>query len=46
MLYATLHECDDLQVNRIVVLMPPDLPEWRAIRDRLLRATRPSANRA
>ena len=25
----------------IVVLMPPDLPEWRAVRDRLLRATRP-----
>lgn len=40
-LYATLHECDGLGVSRIVVLMPPDLPEWQAIRDRLRRATVP-----
>jgi hypothetical protein len=28
----------------IVVVMPPDRPEWLAIRDRLLRATRPIAD--
>jgi L-threonylcarbamoyladenylate synthase len=41
-LYAVLHECDSSGVERIVVVMPPDLPEWRVIRDRLIRATRPA----
>jgi L-threonylcarbamoyladenylate synthase len=40
-LYDILHRCDALGVQTIVVLMPPDQPEWRAVRDRLLRATRP-----
>jgi len=40
-LYASLHECDALNVDLIVVVMPPDQPEWRTIRDRLFRATRP-----
>ena len=39
-LYDTLHRCDSLGVRSIMVLMPPDEPEWRAVRDRLLRATR------
>lgn len=39
-LYATLHECDRLGLSRILVVLPPDRPEWRAIRDRLQRATR------
>jgi L-threonylcarbamoyladenylate synthase len=39
-LYDILHRCDLLGVRAIIVLMPPDKPEWRAIRDRLLRATR------
>lgn len=42
-LYDVLHQCDALGVESIVVLMPPDLPDWQAIRDRLLRATRPLA---
>jgi L-threonylcarbamoyladenylate synthase len=41
-LYAALHQLDTLGVDRIVVLMPPDQPEWTAIRDRLLKATRPA----
>jgi L-threonylcarbamoyladenylate synthase len=40
-LYEVLHQCDALGVKSILVVMPPDLPDWRAIRDRLLRATRP-----
>jgi L-threonylcarbamoyladenylate synthase len=40
-LYASLRVCDALNVDFIVVVMPPDQPEWRTIRDRLLRATRP-----
>jgi L-threonylcarbamoyladenylate synthase len=42
-LYDVLHRCDALGVGSIVVLMPPDEPQWRAVRDRLLRATRPLA---
>lgn len=37
-LYATLHELDDGRFERIVVILPPELPEWTAIRDRLARA--------
>ena len=40
-LYAALHHLDALGLDRIVVLMPPDRPEWTAIRDRLQKATRP-----
>ena len=40
-LYDVLHEFDALRPRAIVVIMPPDRPEWLAIRDRLLRATRP-----
>jgi L-threonylcarbamoyladenylate synthase len=40
-LYEALHHCDAVSARAIVVVMPPDAPEWRAIRDRLLRATRP-----
>jgi L-threonylcarbamoyladenylate synthase len=39
--YDILHRCDLLGLRSIVVLMPPDEPDWRAVRDRLLRATRP-----
>jgi L-threonylcarbamoyladenylate synthase len=41
--YAVLRELDDMPVDAIYVEVPPDLPEWAAIRDRLLRATRPLA---
>jgi L-threonylcarbamoyladenylate synthase len=40
--YAALHHLDALGLERIVVLMPPDRPEWTAIRDRMLKATRPA----
>jgi L-threonylcarbamoyladenylate synthase len=42
-LYETLHHCDALGLRAIVVVMPPDRTEWQAVRDRLLRATRPLA---
>jgi L-threonylcarbamoyladenylate synthase len=38
-LYVVLHECDGLPLEVVVVLPPPDGPEWTAIRDRLRRAT-------
>ena len=37
--YATLHALDLLSPARIIVTLPPDAPEWLAIRDRLLRAS-------
>ncbi|VTS02631.1 translation factor sua5 : Uncharacterized protein OS=Actinoplanes utahensis GN=MB27_13500 PE=4 SV=1: Sua5_yciO_yrdC: SUA5 [Gemmata massiliana] len=37
-LYAALHELDNGQYDRIVIEMPPDTPEWAAVRDRLTRA--------
>ncbi len=40
-LYEVLHRFDALAVDLIVVLMPPNLPEWSAVRDRLERATAP-----
>jgi L-threonylcarbamoyladenylate synthase len=40
-LYDILHQCDSLGLESIVVVMPPDSPEWLAVRDRLQRATRP-----
>jgi L-threonylcarbamoyladenylate synthase len=38
-LYVVLHQCDALNVDLVVVVPPPDRPEWSAIRDRLWRAT-------
>ena len=40
-LYDVLHRFDAARPQAIVVVMPPDRLEWLAIRDRLLRATRP-----
>jgi L-threonylcarbamoyladenylate synthase len=40
-LYLVLRQCDALNLDLIVVLPPPDRPEWAAIRDRLHRATLP-----
>jgi L-threonylcarbamoyladenylate synthase len=37
-LYAVLHVLDESGVERIVVALPPDQPEWLAVRDRLRRA--------
>lgn len=41
-LYALLHELDDGRYDRIVIEMPPDTPEWAAVRDRLTRAAAPA----
>jgi L-threonylcarbamoyladenylate synthase len=40
-LYSALHDLDALGLSLIVVVPPPDRPEWRAVRDRLWRATIP-----
>lgn len=37
-LYSTLHKFDQQQFDWIAVELPPDLPEWAPIRDRLVRA--------
>ncbi len=38
-LYEALHRLDALNVAQLLVLMPPDKPEWLAILDRLKRVT-------
>lgn len=38
LLFAALHELDDVGVSAIVVEAVPDLPIWDAVRDRLKRA--------
>ncbi len=38
-IYAELHQCDATGAEWIVVEAPPDAPEWRAIADRLRRAS-------
>lgn len=38
-LYAVLHELDEANCDRLLVLLPPDDDEWMAVRDRLLRAS-------
>ncbi|MCS6866912.1 MAG: L-threonylcarbamoyladenylate synthase [Gemmataceae bacterium] len=43
-LYATLHELDDGRFDRLIVQLPPDRPEWAAVRDRLLRAAAKNEN--
>jgi L-threonylcarbamoyladenylate synthase len=40
-LYATLHDLDDGVLDFILIIPPPDEPQWRAIRDRIWRATKP-----
>lgn len=37
-LYSELHALDATGYDRIVIEMPPDTPEWAAVRDRLTRA--------
>ena len=39
--YATLRELDAMNLPAIYIEIPPDRPEWLAVRDRILRATRP-----
>jgi L-threonylcarbamoyladenylate synthase len=40
-LYKVLHELDSWGLDFILIIPPPDEPEWRAIRDRIWRATKP-----
>ena len=40
-LYEVLRELDAMGLESIYIEMPPDVPEWAAVRDRLLRATAP-----
>lgn len=39
-LYDALHRCDESGATLVLILMPPDRPEWAALRDRLCRAAR------
>jgi L-threonylcarbamoyladenylate synthase len=39
--YARLRELDQSGVATIYIEMPPDHPEWTAVRDRIIRATQP-----
>jgi L-threonylcarbamoyladenylate synthase len=39
--YARLRELDQSGVPAIYIEMPPDAPEWTAVRDRITRATQP-----
>jgi L-threonylcarbamoyladenylate synthase len=39
--YSRLREFDQSGVNAIYIEMPPDQPEWTAMRDRIIRATQP-----
>ncbi len=39
--YAILRDVDGQNVRAIYIEMPPDRPEWAAIRDRIARATQP-----
>ena len=38
-LYSELHRCDELGAKFIIVETPPETIEWRAITDRLKRAS-------
>ncbi len=40
-LYSRLRLLDQQQLRAIYVELPPDAPAWRAVRDRVLRATKP-----
>jgi L-threonylcarbamoyladenylate synthase len=37
--YATLRRLDEMKLREIVIEMPPNLPAWTAVRDRISRAT-------
>ena len=39
--YARLRELDASGASAIYIEMPPDTPEWTAVRDRITRATQP-----
>jgi L-threonylcarbamoyladenylate synthase len=39
--YAVLRELDAMGLREIFIELPPARPEWEAVRDRIIRATRP-----
>jgi L-threonylcarbamoyladenylate synthase len=39
--YARLRDLDRQHLSAIFIEMPPDLPQWIAVRDRITRATKP-----
>jgi L-threonylcarbamoyladenylate synthase len=39
--YARLRMLDRQDLKSIYIVMPPDAPQWAAVRDRIFRATRP-----
>jgi len=43
--YARLRLLDAQQLRAIYIELPPDVPQWHAVRDRILRATRPLAEK-
>lgn len=40
-LYAVLRDLDTMKLRAIFIEIPPDEPKWAAVRDRLMRASRP-----
>lgn len=42
-LYAALHQLDESELLRIIIVEPPEGPEWLAVRDRVMRASEPEA---
>ena len=40
-LYSRLRQLDQQQLRAIYIELPPNVPEWHAVRDRILRATKP-----
>jgi L-threonylcarbamoyladenylate synthase len=42
-LYRVLRELDGMSLRTIYIEMPPDTPDWAAVRDRITRATEPLA---
>jgi len=40
-LYEVLRELDGMDLAAIFIEIPPDKPEWAAVRDRIVRATQP-----
>jgi L-threonylcarbamoyladenylate synthase len=42
--YAILRLLDGLEMASIYIEMPPDEPQWLAVRDRIVRATKPLAD--
>ncbi len=40
-LYRLLHSMDESGLDFIIIVPPPDGPQWLAVRDRIWRASRP-----